>query len=110
MEVGQRKEMSHPAPFPGLGVAAGIPLAGGTPVTWDCCLKRAFLSGAVLVAVGRRAITHADLLTDRREQSFPAGTGDGWREGRLGEKSSVTHVSPAAAGLGEDDDDDDDDV
>ena len=77
-EVGQRKEMSHPAPFPGLGVAAGIPLAGGTPVTRDCCLKRAFLSRAVLVAVGRRAITHANLLTDRREQSFPAGTGDGW--------------------------------
>lgn len=51
-KVGQCK-MSHPAPFPGLGVGAGILLASGTPVTWDCCLKRAVVSRAVLVAVGR---------------------------------------------------------
>lgn len=62
-------------------------------MTWDCCLKRAFLSRAVLVAVGRRAIPHADPVADRRELSFPAGTGHGWRRAGWGEEQLVTHCT-----------------
>lgn len=88
--------MSHPAPFPALGVAAGILLAGGTPVTWVWLPKKGCSESGHAGCSWLWAITHVAVLTDRRSSHFQQGPAMDGRGQGGGEELSPT--SPAVAG------------
>lgn len=77
-------KMSHPAPFLGLGVAAGILLVSGTPVTW--LPKKGCSELGHAGCSWPWAITHVALLTDWRSSHFQQGAAMGGR-GRVRERS-----------------------
>lgn len=65
--------MSHLAPCPGSGVAAGIQLAGGTLVTWVWLPKKGCSELGCAACTWLWVITHVALLTDLRSSHFQQG-------------------------------------